>query len=171
MALVLACGPTEATQPTPIPATTAPATSTSAPTSAPTAQPTAIPAATATAQPAPQLSATPAPAGVLPKDVPWVYNAGAIYAVDKTYDPVKQGLPEPTYQYRVAPNGATLAYVSQQHHLIIADLGSSQPIVGDQAGISVAGFVFAPDSRALFFTTDDDQAGVIDLPSGQRHDL
>ena len=187
LAILLACGPAEATQPTPIAATAAPPANTSAPaatavptsapaatsapTSMPTAQPTAIPAATPTPQPAPQPTAVPAPAGALPKDVPWIYSAGLIFADDETYDPVKKGLPAPSYQIRVAPDGATVAYVSQQYHLIIADLQASQVIVDDQAGINVAGFAFAPDSRSLFFTTDDDRAGLIDLPSGQRRDL
>ena len=89
-------------------------------------------------------TATPAPTSALPNDVPWVHSAGIVFADDETFDLVKHGLPAPAYQFQVAPDGATVAYVNQQGHLIIADLRTSQVIVGDQAGIMVAGYHSRP---------------------------
>jgi len=186
LALLVSCGSTTAAQPTPIAAaTTIPAAATTLPvatsapaiTTAPTAAPTGIPTATATSQPTTQPTAnaeptaTPAPTSLLPNDVPWVHSAGMIFADDETFDLVKHGLPAPGYQFQVAPDGTMIAYISQQGHLIVADIRTSRAILGDGAAIMVAGYAFAPDSHTLLFTTPDDQAELVDLPSGQRHSL
>jgi len=179
LAVLVGCGPTTAAQPTPIAVPTSVPAATSAPavTAAPTAAPTAVPAATAAPQPTaePTVSAeptaTPAPTSLLPNDVPWVHSAGTIFADDESFDIAKHGLPAPAYQFQVAPDGTMIAYMSQPGHLIVADMRTSQIIVDDRAAVMAAAFVFAPDSRSLFFTTTDDRAGLIDLPGGQRHDL
>jgi hypothetical protein len=101
--------------------------------------------------------------------VPWVHSAGTIFADDETFDLVKHGLPAPTYQFQVAPDGTMIAYTSQQGHLIVADIRTSQALLDDGPAVMATGFAFAPDSHALAYGTPEGDLNILDLPGGQRH--
>jgi hypothetical protein len=174
-----ACGPAATAQPTQPAATAQPApTSAPAATSAPpTAAPTSAPAATAMPQPTPEPtasaapSATPAPTSLLPHDVPWVQSAGTIFADDESFEFAKHGLPAPAYNFVTAPGGTLVAYISQQGHMIVADVRTGQAIVDDSQAIMPTTFVFSPDSGALVYGTGEGELNLIELPSGTRHPI
>jgi hypothetical protein len=162
LALALAaCGPAAGTQaPTAVPdtATTAPTTitapePTAAPTSAPATEPTSEPTA------APEPTAVPDPtrppsANALPNDVPWFRLGKEIYGDDEQVDFDKYGLPRPAFGVRAAPDGAYIAYLTEEGKLAIFDTQRYDSYIRPAESIGeVVGFAFSPDSRSLALTT------------------
>lgn len=172
-ALALAACGQSATQPTQIAATAQPAP-TSAPTATmppPTAAPTNAPTVTAMPQPTLAPSETPTPSSQLPNDVPWVHSSGTIFADDESFVFAQHGLPESGYNVATAPDSTMIAYISQQGHLIVANLRSGQAMIDESQAIMPTNFVFASDSSALAYGTSQGELILLDLPSGTRHSI
>jgi hypothetical protein len=64
-----------------------------------------------------------------------------------------------------------VAYTSQQGHLVVADVRTSQAIVDDSQSVMATSFVFAPDSRALAYGTSEGELYTIELPGGMRRPI
>lgn len=103
--------------------------------------------------------------------MPWVYSAGTIFADDESFVFAKQDLPAPAYNFVTAPNGALVAYTSQQGHLIVVDVRTSQALVDDSQSIIPTNFVFAPGSDTLAYGTGEGELNLIELSSSARRPI
>jgi hypothetical protein len=178
---LVACDPVISTGPASTQATMVPPAPTQAPTSAPPATampaPTPVTTPTETAMPAPTIlptaliSPTPVMEVLLPNDVPWVFRAGIIYGDDESLDFQQRGYSAPGWNLRAAPNGDYIAYISQQDQLVVIDMRNGTQITPEQRDIHVAGFAFAPDSRALAYRVVDGPLQILDLPSEQKRSI
>jgi len=68
-----------------------------------------------------------------------------------------------------APDGTSIAYVSQEDRLVIVDMSGSVWTLPEGREIQPVGFSYSPDGRALAFTSTDGQRWrlqVLDIPSG-----
>jgi dipeptidyl aminopeptidase/acylaminoacyl peptidase len=196
MALALAaCGATGPTSEAPTTAATAEAPTTAAtvsqPTQAATATPTAVAAAEPTTEPTveptamPQPTAAPDPATTptrapsanqLPNDVPWYRIGKQISGDDESIDFEKYRLPIVEYRVQVSPDGAYIAYVSQDGMLAIVDTRNyDNHIRADEAIGQPVGMAFSPDSRSLAMLQIDQQNNfkllVRDIASGDTRTI
>jgi dipeptidyl aminopeptidase/acylaminoacyl peptidase len=128
---------------------------TAAPTSAPTAEPTAEPTAAPTAQPTAVAEPTrPPSANALPNDVPWFRLGKDIHGDDEMIDFDKYGLPRPAYAVHAAPDGAYIAYLTEEGKLTVIDTQRYDSYIRPDESIGdIVGFAFSPDSRSLALTT------------------
>lgn len=151
--------------------TSAPATSLPEPTGAPPAtklpEPTSAPTVPPTAQPTPTLTRV----ALLPNDMPWVFRSGIIFGDDESLDFQQLGYPAPGFRFLVAPNGAYIAYISQEDRLVVIDMLSRAATTPEQRDMHIVGFSFSPDSRALAYRDANGPLQIIDLSSGQKQTI
>jgi hypothetical protein len=159
-----ACGPSAGVQtPTAMPDTPAATTAataepTLAPTEAPqpTLAPTEAPTAVLQATSAPTAAADqtpPPPTSALPNDVPWFRLGQGIHGDDEAIDFDKYSLPRPAFNVQAAPDGAYIAYMTEQGKLTVIDSQRFASLIGPDESIGeVIGYTFSPDSRSLALT-------------------
>jgi hypothetical protein len=155
--------------PTQVPTSPPPATATPEPTPMPTAPATSLPTPTST--PTAQPTTTPTRLAILPNDMPWVFRAGTVFGDDESLDFQQRGYPAPASRLLAAPNGAYIAYTSQDERLVVIDMLSHEQITPEPRDIQVAGFTFSPDSRALAYRVVDGPLQIFDLPSGRKRTI
>lgn len=186
LALALAaCGPagTSGQAPTEAPATVPTSAPTLAPAQteepttppAPTEAPTSAPVPTGAPTEAPAPTAAPAPTGALPSDMPWVRVGDNVYGDDEVLDFQARGLPVPIGRVHASPDGAYIAYTTQESKLVVIETRTFGKVVGDEESATPIGFAFAPDSRSLAVTLLDQQNNwrlrVLDLAGGAARTL
>ncbi len=181
-----AASPTAAQPPATAPAATRPSATaapaatvtaipaaTAAPASPPTSVPTSAPAAP-TQAPATSVPAAPTaePIAILPASRLWVRIGDTIIAPGDTPRMLDlQSLDYPLIRDNAlaAPDGTSIAYVSQEDRLVIVDMSGSVWALPEGREIQPVGFSFSPNGRALAFTLTDSQRWrlqVLDIPSG-----